>query len=490
MSGARRAAGASRPSAAPAVGGSIRAMPRKIVVVGAGSTGFQLARQLVADNQDVTLIERDADTAKYALNNLDCMVINGIGNDLRLLRQAGIRDAEFFIALTDSDEFNMVVCGLASREFSVPFKIARVRNQQYYARSHLFDGSLLDIDYIVNPEIEAARAIVQTVEHGVTSEVVALADTDIEMRVLPIVGGSLFCDRTIAQTRAELPLEFLVCGLLRGERFDLPHGDTLVREGDELYVSASEEALDQLFDRAGRPKLRMRQVILVGGGRVGSFVAESLLDGRERRRRLRLLRAFGRKRRLKIIESDTARSKSLADRFPGAIVINGDISGEGFFEEESLGNHDLIITTTANQELNVLAAIFAKTYGIKRSIALVNKYNYLTLANRLGVDVIISPKNSVVSAVLKIVRRGRVRSVASLFGGQAEVIESTVDSSARMAGRSIREVDFPDQALIVSVRRDGVGLFPHGGLVMRDGDRLTIIARTDAIGRVEELFDS
>ena len=311
-------------------------MPRKIVVVGAGSTGFQLARQLIADNQDVTLIERNADTAKYALNHLDCMVITGAGNDLRLLRRAGIQDAEFFIALTDSDEFNMVACGLASREFSVPFKIARVRNQQYHARSHLFDGSMLDIDYIVNPEIEAGRAIVQTVEHGATSEVVTLGDTDIEMRVLPIMGDSAFCDRTIAQARAELPLEFLVCGLLRGERFYLPRGDTRVREGDELYLSAPEEVLDQLFDRAGRPKLRMRQVILVGGGRVGSFVAESLVDSRERSRRLRLLRAFARRRRLKIIESDTARSKALADRFPGAIVINSDISDEGFFEEESL----------------------------------------------------------------------------------------------------------------------------------------------------------
>ena len=465
-------------------------MPRKIVVVGAGTTGFQLARQLVADNQDVTLIERDADTAKYALNHLDCMVITGTGNDLRLLRQAGIEDAEFFIALTDSDEFNMVACGLASREFSVPFKIARVRNQQYDARSPLFAGSMLDIDYIVNPEIEAARAIVQTVEHGATSEIVTLADTDIEMRVLPIMADSAFCGRTIAQARAELPLEFLVCGLLRGERFYLPRGDTRVREGDELYLSASEEVLNQLFDRAGRPKLRMRQVILVGGGRVGSFVAESLVDSRERPRRMRLLRAFARRRRLKIIESDRARSKALADRFPGAIVINSDISDEGFFEEESLKDHDLIITTTANQELNILAAIYAKTYGIKRSIALVNKYNYLTLANRLGVDVIISPKNSVVSAVLKIVRRGRVRSVASLFGGQAEVIESTVEDASRMAGRRIQELKLPEQSLIVSVRRDGETLLPRGDLVVHDADRLIFIARTDAIGRVEELFDS
>ena len=464
-------------------------MPRKIIVVGAGTTGFQLARQLVADNQDVTLIERDSDVAKYALNHLDCMVITGTGNDLQLLRQAGIKNADFFIALTDSDEFNMVACGLASREFSIPFKVARVRNQQYHAQSPLFDGSMLDINYIVNPEIEAARAIVQTVAHGVTSEVITLADTDIEMRVLPIANKSFFCDRTIAQTRAELPLEFLVCGLLRGEQFYLPRGDTLILDGDELYLSASEEVLDQLFDRSGRPKLRMRQVILVGGGRVGSFVAESLLRDHKRRRGLRMLRSFVRKRRLKIIESNAARSKALADRFPGALIINSDISEEGFFEEESLQNHDLIITTTANQELNILAAIYAKTYGIKRAIALVNKYNYLTLANRLGVDVIISPKNSVVSAVLKIIRRGRVRSVASLFGGQAEVIESTVRSAPAMTGRRIQELNLPQDTLIVSVRRDGKTLHPRGDLVVQDADRLIIIARTDSVGQVEKLFD-
>ena len=465
-------------------------MPRKIVVVGAGTTGFQLTRQLVSEGQEVTLVERNPDIAKYAINHLDCMVLTGNGNDLRLLRQAGIQIAEFFIALTDSDELNMIACGLASREFSIPFKIARVRNQQYHTRLPIFDGSMLDIDYIVNPEIEASQAIVQTVAHGATSEVIKIENTDIEMRVLPILSGSPFCDHTIAQARAELALEFLVCGLLRGEQFYLPRGETQVRQGDELYLSASEPVLDQLFELAGRPKLRMRQIILVGGGRVGSFVAESLLESREKGRGIRLLRAFSRKRRLKIIENNEAKSKALADRFPGAIVINSDISDEGFFEEESLRNHDLIITTTANQELNILAAIYAKTYGIKRSIALVNKSNYLTLSNRLGVDVIISPKNSVVSAILKIVRRGRVRSVASLFGGQAEIIESTIEESPTIIGRPIKQLKLPQDTLIVSIQRNGKTFLPRGDLVVQDGDRLIIIARTESVNKVEEIFDS
>lgn len=465
-------------------------MARKIIVVGAGSTGFQLAKQLVADNQDVTLIEHDSDIAKHAINNLDCMVINAAGNDLEALRKAGTQDAEFFIALTDSDEFNIVVCGLASREFSVPFKIARVRNQQYYAKPHLLESSSLDIDYVVNPEIEAARAIVNTVEHGATGEVVSLEENDVELRMLPIIPNSIFCDRTIAETRQELSLDYIVAGLLRDDRFYIPRGDTSIREGDELYVSASEKVLDILFDRAGRTKLQLRQIILVGGGRVGSFVAHSLLGDRTRRLRFRLPRAFGRKRRLKIIENNPATSKLLANRFPGAIIINGDVSEEGFFEEESLGNHDLIITTTSNQELNILAAIYAKTYGIKRSIALVNKYNYLSIANRLGVDVIISPKNSVVSAVLRIVRRGRVRSIASLFGGQAEVVESIVEASSALAGQRIQDLRIPENSLIISVNRNGTSLLPHGDMAVQQADRLTIIARTEAISRVEELFDS
>lgn len=465
-------------------------MSHKIVVVGAGTTGFQLTKQLVADNQDVTLIEHDADTAKYALNNLDCMVINEAGNNLRALQQAGTQDAEFFIALTNSDEFNLVICGLASREFSVPFKIARVRNQEYYSKPHLFEGSSLDVDLIVSPEREAAHAIVNTVEQGATGEVVTIGNTNIAMRMLPINQESFFCDRTVAETRHELTLDYLVAGFLRGQHFYIPHGDTVIREGDELYISASEKVLDTLFERAGRPKLKMRQIILVGGGRVGSYVAHSLTGGRERHRGLWLLRNLGRKRRLKIIENDTTTSKSLANRFPGAIVINSDISEEGFFEEESLKNHDVIITTTANQELNILTAIYAKTYGTKRSIALVNKYNYLSLASRLGVDVIISPKNSVVSAVLKVVRRGQIRSIASLFGGQAEVIESIVDPQSGIAGQQIQELKLPEDSLIVSVNRDSDSLLPRGDMIVQNSDQLTIIARTEAISRVEELFDS
>jgi trk system potassium uptake protein TrkA len=468
-------------------------MAEKVVIAGAGTTGFQVARHLIADNKNVVLIERNPETAKYAVNHLDCMVINDSGNRLPALREAGIESADFFISVTDSDELNIVSCGLVASEFGVPCKIARVRNPDY-ANSNLSGHSLLDVDYFVNPEIEAAEAISKSVEQGATSDVMTFENTDLQMRNFLVDSRTLFARQSIASIKQSLDAEFLVAGISRGEEFFVPRGDTVVETGDELYLVAAEHTLEEVFVIAGRPRVDLNRVLLIGGGRVGSFVAGALSrrgyrgTGRRPRRLLDYLRRDT--RRMKIVDANYDNCKRLAEQFPDAIVINSDVSEEGFFEEEALTGTDLIITTTDNPELNILVAIYAKTLGIKRSIALVNKFNYLTVASRLGVDVIISPKYSVVNTILKFIRRGKVKSVHSIFGGLAEVIESTLDGSRGFVGREVREVRMPENSLIVAVTRNGSNIVPRSNYTLRDGDKLTMVAKTESISRVEEMFNT
>ena len=465
-------------------------MPEKVVIAGAGTTGFQVARHLVADNKDVVLIERDPETAKYAVNHLDCLVINDSGNRLPALREAGIHNADFFISVTDSDELNIVSCGLVASEFGVPCKIARVRNPEY-ANSHLPEHSFLEVDYFVNPEIEAARAIIKSVEQGATSDVMTFENTDLQMRNFLVDDRTLFARQSIAAIKQALDTEFMVAGISRGEEFFVPRGDVRVETGDELYLIAAENTLDEVFVIAGRPRVNIRSVILVGGGRVGSFVAEALVEKPNGRRAHRLLDYLRRDhKKLKIVDANYENCKRLAEQFPDVVVINSDVSEEGFFEEEALAGYDLIITTTNNPELNILVAIYAKTLGIKRSIALVNKFNYLTVASRLGADVIISPKYSVVNSILKFIRRGRVKSVHSIFGGMAEVIESTLDGSRGFVGRQIREIRMPDNSLVVAVTRNGSHVVPRGDFILHDGDKLTMVAKTESISGVEEMFNT
>ena len=464
-------------------------MAEKVVIAGAGTTGFQVARHLIADNKNVVLIERDPETAKYAVNHLDCMVLNDSGNRLPALREAGIEAADFFISVTDSDELNIVSCGLVASEFGVPCKIARVRNPDY-ANSNLSGHSLMDVDYFVNPEIEAAQAITKSVEQGATSDVMTFENTDLQMRNFLVDSRTLFARQSIAAIKQTLDADFLVAG----EDFFVPRGDTVVESGDELYLVAAEHTLEEVFVIAGRPRVDLNRVLLIGGGRVGSFVVESLTrrgyrgNGRRPRRLLDYLRRDN--RRLKIVDSNYDNCKRLAEEFPDTVVINSDVSEEGFFEEEALAGNDLIITTTDNPELNILVAIYAKTLGIKRSIALVNKFNYLTVASRLGADVIISPKYSVVNTILKFIRRGKVKSVHSIFGGLAEVIESTLDGSRGFVGRAVRDVRMPDNSLIVAVTRNGSHIVPRSNYTLRDRDKLTMVAKTESISRVEEMFNA
>ena len=448
----------------------------RIVISGSGEVGFHLAEQLVTSHQDVVLIEKDPQRAKFVADHLDCMVVQGEGSNPVTLAEAGVDGADTFIAVSNLDEVNIVSCLVVASEFKVKTKIARVRSIQY-RRSGILTNANLGIDYVVNPEIEAARAIMNIVAYGATGEVLVFDDTDIQLRSIFVDESSIFRDKTLREARLAMRHNFIIAGISRDEEIVIPYGDTRMVSGDRVYIVASRQNMERIFARTGLKRQELHNVVVVGGGKIGCYVTEFLL---------------GSGRSVKIVEKNYQHCKYLAERFPEALVINEDISDDKLFEDEQLNTSDLLVTTTQDEALNMLTALYAKSLGIKRVVPVVNKSSYINIADKLKIDAIVSPKTSSVSAILKYVRRGNIKRVYSIFDGKAEAIEFAINSSSHIAGRMVKEMQLPNGTLVVAVNRTRNGVsknfVPNGEFVIEAGDNVVTFAKAEQVDALEELF--
>lgn len=445
-----------------------------IVIVGAGEVGTHIASQLVAEQKDVVIIEKDPECAARASNMLDCLVVTGEGSNVDVLRQAGAENADIFIAATSVDEVNMISCFVAGSAFNTPIKIARVRNVDYM-RGGLLKNSSIGIDYLVNPEIEAAFDIVQTVVHGASSGIFAFQGTNAQLRDFLVKDDSIFNGVLVKDIRSLIDQNFIIAGVLRNEMLHIPKGDFQILTGDHIYIVALGKSFNKILTRAGMTVDKLKRIVLVGGGLIGKHIAGMLIeDGKD----------------VRIIEKDYERCKELSALYPEATVINGNISDQDVFEEENIAYTDAIITTTQSEELNILAGVYAKSKGVKRAVALIDKLNYTTLATNLGIDSCISAKLSSVDAILKFIRKGNIKNVYTIFEGQAEAIEFIVgNSNQNIVGKKIMDLKLPAGCLIITVQRHRKTIIPTGSFVIEEGDSLITFVAHDEISRLEELFN-
>ncbi|MDT3692957.1 MAG: Trk system potassium transporter TrkA [Mucispirillum sp.] len=445
-----------------------------IVIVGAGEVGTHIASQLVAEQKDVVIIEKDPECAARASNMLDCLVVTGEGSNVDVLRQAGAENADIFIAATSVDEVNMISCFVAGSAFNTPIKIARVRNVDYM-RGGLLKNSSIGIDYLVNPEIEAAFDIVQTVVHGASSGIFAFQGTNAQLRDFLVKDDSIFNGVLVKDIRSIIDQNFIIAGVLRNEMLHIPKGDFQILTGDHIYIVALGKSFNKILTRAGMTVDKLKRIVLVGGGLIGKHIAGMLIeDGKD----------------VRIIEKDYERCKELSALYPDATVINGNISDQDVFEEENIAYTDAIITTTQSEELNILAGVYAKSKGVKRAVALIDKLNYTTLATNLGIDSCISAKLSSVDAILKFIRKGNIKNVYTIFEGQAEAIEFIVgNSNQNIVGKKIMDLKLPAGCLIITVQRHRKTIIPTGSFVIEEGDSLITFVAHDEISRLEELFN-
>ncbi|PIE04396.1 MAG: hypothetical protein CSA76_04455 [Spirochaetales bacterium] len=466
----------------------------KIVILGAGRVGWRLARQLVDEGKEVTLIEKDPESARRAAERLDCRVVNGEGNSVPVLRKAGIEHADFFISVTESDEINMIACSLVAGEYSEPVTVARVRNLAYSA-SRMVRRRLYGIDHVINPEIEAARAVIRSLEKGAVGTVNPFSDSGLSMTSITIDEDCPLAGKALSNVRSSLDKDFIVPLLIREGESVIPSGDTVIESHDMLYVIAAPEGTNAIISAAGFNRRELKRIAIAGGGRIGRYVADYLMgrddpgEAEPQRAWSGLIGRFRRKapsRRVHFVERDYTVARELASDYPGALVSHADISDEEVADAGMLEGYDLLISATGNQELNIVSALHAKNHGVERSIALVRKASYVTVAREMGVDVTVSVTDTMVDSILRILRKGNIRSVHTIAGSDFEIIDLLLDESSPLADKHIQDMKLPRDSLILVVNRGEEYLLPRGNLAVRANDRLVVITPRDEVRKLEE----
>jgi trk system potassium uptake protein TrkA len=469
--------------------------------------GTQLARHLIREKHDVSLIESNEERARYASNRLDCMVLHNEGNSLRVLEEAGLAKADALVCVTDSDEVNMIICGIAASRHPDLLKIARVRNDDYirlfpsakeYGGKHNFPGNprILGIDHFVHPDVEASRSVLNAVEHGAMGDILAFANTSYELGSVDIARDSPFDGLALKDFRTLVKGEALVTLVERGGESILPSGATVLARGDRVHVLTKENEMDHIFKLAGRSERPLRKIGIVGGGRVGALIAEGLLNQENNGEQKKGLPFFSffktlipkNSRRVLIIEEDYGLCKELAARFPEALILNEDISDESFVAEERIDDLDLIITATSDQALNMIAAIYLKSRGVRRAIAMVTGSGYAAIARQLGVDVVIPMKSVVVDSILSHLMGGGVKGVHRIGDGSIDIIEIDVGQGSPAAGTPLPDFRLPEGGLVMLVNRGDLSFIPRGDYTFTGGDRIILIAKNGNETEIERFF--
>jgi trk system potassium uptake protein TrkA len=481
-----------------------------IVIVGAGRTGTQLAKHLVREKHDVSLIESNEERARHASNRIDCLVLHDEGNSLASLEEAGIAKAHALVCVTDSDEVNMIICGLAASRYPALLKIARVRNDDYVRlnrpaeKSKSFeDPKILGIDHFIHPDVEAARVILSSLSHRALGNVIELAGTSYELGSVDVVEGSEFDGLCLKDYRSLIKEESLIAMIEReaetGRECILPTGSTVLAKGDRVHIIAQESEIENIFSLAGRTEKPLNRIGIVGGGRISTLIAEGILSPVQANQAAHEKKKHGHfsvfrfllpksLRQVVIVEQNYEICKDLSARFPDALVLNEDISDESFIAEESLGNLDLIITATANQELNMITAIYLKSRGVKRAISLVNSSGYETIARQLGVDVVIPIQSVVADSILSKLKGKGIHGVHRLGDGKQEILEAEIVHEAPAAGKPISEFKLSEGGLIILVNRGDASFIPRGDYIFEGGDKIILIAKNGSEGELEKFF--
>ncbi|MCH7992665.1 MAG: Trk system potassium transporter TrkA [Gemmatimonadetes bacterium] len=446
----------------------------RVLVAGAGEVGFHLAQRLSEEHQDVVIIDSDPERAEHAARQLDVQTVVGNGASLSALEQAGVRKASMLLAVTSHDEVNLIAC-LAAKRLGVEYTVARVSNPDYYEADSVLSREQLGIDLMVNPERECARETVRLLLKGVFTEVTEFANGRVQLLGLKVKEGAPVAGRTIRDLRAQFEggYHYVTAAIVRDGVTEIPKADSTIEVDDLIYLLAPTSEIDQIPPLAGYDHFKLNRVMIAGGSTEGQYIAE-------------LLEEHG--VQCTILERDRRRCVELAEALPRSLVLHADATDLELLEMEGVSGSDGFVAATGSDETNLLSSLLAKEVGAKQVISLVHKFEYLKLVLAVGVGASISPRISTVNAILRRVRRGRVMTVATLSGIEAEAIEFVVTNDSRIAGQALRDVDFPKGGVIGTILRGDEIILPRGEDVLHPGDDVIVFALPEAISQIEALF--
>ncbi|MHA6261989.1 Trk system potassium transporter TrkA [Arenibacterium sp. CAU 1754] len=450
----------------------------KVIICGAGQVGWQIARHLSGEMNDVTVVDNNPDLVRRATDTLDVQGIAGFASYPDVLERAGARDADMIIAATHSDEVNMVTCQVAHSVFSINRKIARLRAQSYLTAiySDLYRRDHLPIDVVISPEREVAAAAMQRLSAPAAFDTETFLDGTAQLVGLSIEEECPVVNTPLRQlTDLFSTLRSVVVGVRRDGTLFAPEADDQLFVGDDCYVFAHTDDMARTLEVFGKTQKKQERVVIVGGGNVGLTVAKAL---EEKQSRIRT----------KVIEKNRANAELAAEALERTIVLHGDGLDTALLNEAGISRADAMLAITDDDKTNMLAAVRAKAEGCPFAIALINDPTLVPLMGPLGIDAYINPRATTVSSILRHIRHGRVRQVYSIGDAEAEMIEAEVMSTSPLAGQAIRDIDFPEGVLIGGVMKNGELIRPVGSLRIDAGDVITIFSMTDDVPEVERLL--
>ncbi len=446
----------------------------RVIVVGAGEVGSYIADRLSRQGIDVYVIERDAKRAAHLAETADVEVITGSGTHPSVLALAGVDSADLLVAVTKSDEVNLVASMLA-KEADVPRTIVRLEADELRGRDAAGLRRASQADLFIDPDEETAQEVLSLIEMPGASEVAKLGNGEvyaIGARVpidAPIVGKSLI----EIGVENEPEWDFIVSTIRRGDETVIPRGDYTIEAGDLVRVVCKRSARRKVAKLLGLARDVPREILLLGGGRTSTLVAKKLSQTGAR---------------VQMIERDPDRARYLAEQLDGVRVLNGDITDSDVLDEADLPRIELVAALTGEDDANILASVYAKAAGVPETIAVVHRLNFLSLLDQVGVDAALSPRTATANGVLRFVR-GDVAQVATFLQGEVELLEFEIHSNAQADGQSIAELKLPRDVLIAAVVRDGRSQIARGRTTLRKGDHVIVIAEPSFVDSVARILD-
>ncbi len=450
----------------------------KIIILGAGQVGASLAENLAIEANDVTVVDHDSGLLGELQDRLDIRTVNGVASYPDVLRQAGADDADMLIAVTESDETNMLACQIADTLFRTPSKIARVRSAEYLREESLFRKDGLPVDLHISPEQLVTDYIHRLIEYPGALQVVDFADGRVRLVGVRAHYGGLLVGRQLRELPSHLPaeVEARVAAIYRRGRAIIPTGDTVIESEDEVFFIAAENHIPKIMAELRRLDRPVKRVMLAGGGNIGLRLAQALEDDVQ----------------VKIIERNKERAKYLSEQLDRAIVLSGDAANEDLLREENIEDVDVFCAVTNDDEANILSAMLAKRLGAHKVLSLINRLAYVDLVEEGVIDIAISPQQSTISALLARVRRGDVVKVHSLRRGAAEAIEAVAHGdrdSSKVVGRRLEEITLPSGATIGAiVRGDEVIIAHHNTVIEAEDHVILFLVDKKRVKDVEKLF--
>ena len=450
----------------------------KIIILGAGQVGGTLAEHLASEANDITVVDTDGERLRDLGDRLDIRTVQGRASLPNVLRQAGADDADMLVAVTNSDETNMVACQVAYTLFHTPTKIARVREAAYLTRGEeLFDNDAIPVDVLISPEQVVTNYIKRLIEHPGALQVIDFAGGKAQLVAVKAYYGGPLIGQQLRQLREHMPnVDTRVAAIFRRDRPITPRGDTIIEADDEVFFIAAKANIRAVMSEMRRLDESYKRIVIAGGGQIGERLAEAIES----------------RYQVKIIEMSPARCRYLSDTLDSTVVLQGSASDRDLMLEENIADADVFLALTNDDEANIMSSLLAKRLGAKKVMTIINNPAYVDLIQGGEIDIAISPQLATIGTLLAHVRRGDIVSVHSLRRGAAEAIEAIAhgdSKSSKVIGRSIGEINLPPGTTIGAIIRDEEVLIAHDSTVINAGDHVILfLVDKKHIRDVEKLF--